>query len=128
MNKYDYELKRQRWATVDVVAARLSKWAPICLICYFVYLSIAALAGKATLATFGLWLVTDIKVNKVFSHAITAAFGAGGVTYGYRERKLKQKTIERLSPVVIEQELELDPKRSSSRLTKRGATRPEDTV
>jgi hypothetical protein len=128
MNKYDYELKRQRWETVDVVAARLSKWGPICVICYFGYLSIAALAGKATLATFGLWLIADVKINKVFSHAITTAFGVGGITYGYRERKLKRKTIERLSAQVIERERELDPKRSSSRLTTRGATRPEDTI
>jgi hypothetical protein len=128
MNKYEYEIKRQRWETLDTAVARLSKWIPLCVIFYFVYLSIAALAGKATLAQFGLWIAADLKATKVFSHVVTSIFGLGGVTFGYRERKLRQKNIERMSSQLAEYEAKIDPKRSSSRLTRKGSTRPEDTL
>jgi hypothetical protein len=128
MTKYEYEIKRQRWETLDTAVARLCKWIPICVICYFGYLSISALAGKATLAQFGLWIFADLKATKAFSHVVTSLFGLGGVTFGYRERKLRQKNIERMSAQLTEYEIKIDPKRSSSRLTKKGSTRPEDTL
>ena len=128
MTKFEYEIKRQRWETLDNAVARLSKWIPICIIAYFVFRSIAALAGKVTLAEFGLWAVADLKATKIFSHIVTSIFGLGGVTFGYRERKLRQKNIERMSTQLAEHETKIDPKRSSSRLTKKGSTRPEDTL
>lgn len=128
MTKYEYEIKRQRWETLDSAVARLSKWGPFCIISYFVYLSISALAGKATLAQFGFWIFADLKATKVFSHVVTSLFGLGGVTFGYRERKLRQKNIERMSAQLSEYEINFDPQRSSSRLTKKGSTRPEDTL
>jgi hypothetical protein len=56
-----------------------------------------------------------------------AAFLAsgGGVTWGAIERKLKRDAIERLTERIKQQELKIDPNRSSSKLTKRGDTPPE---
>lgn len=128
MDKFEYELKRQRGETIYAAVVRLSKWLPITVISYFGYLSIAALAGKSTLAAFGLYLVADLKVNTVLSHLAMAAFGLGGTSYGYAQRKLKQRNIERMSRKNEELEQRLDPNRSSSRLTKKGLTRPEDAI
>ena len=128
MTKYEYELRRQRWETLDGAVVRLCKWVPLCIICYFIYLSIASLAGRSTLAQFSLWLTADLKTNTVFSHLVTALLGAGGVTFGIRERRLKRKNIERMSSQLAEYETRLDPKRSSSRLTSKGQTRPEDAL
>jgi len=128
MNKYAFELKKQRWMTLDSVVSRMAKWIPICFICWLGYLSIKALAGKSTLSQFGVWIATDLKINKVFSHIVTAMFGCGGVTYGYRERRLRQKNIERMGTQQIELEKLIDAGRSSSRLTKKGRTRPEDRL
>lgn len=128
MDKFEYELKRQRGETIYAAVVRLSKWLPITGICYFAYLSIAALAGKNTLAAFGLYLVADLKVNTVVSHLAMAAFGIGGTSYGYAQRRLKQKNIERMSRKNEALEQKLDPNRTSSRLTKKGLTRPEDAI
>ena len=53
-------------------------------------------------------------------------FGFGGITYGRLQSKAKKDAIELYHPRVKKLEEALDPKRSSSELTKRGNTRPED--
>ena len=128
MDNYEFQLKRQRGETIHAAVVRLCKWCPIALIFYFGYLSISALAGKSTLAAFGVYLVTDLKVNKAFSHIVMATFGVGGTTYGYAQRKLKQKNIDRMSRLNERLEQKIDPNRSSSRLTRKGLTRPEDDI
>jgi hypothetical protein len=128
MDKFEYELKKQRGETIHAAVVKLCKWVPITAICWFGYLSVAALAGKSTLAALGIYLVADLKMNKIFSHIAMFAFGLGGSTYGYRQRRLMQKNIERMSRALEDREKQIDPNRSSSRLTRKGQTRPEDAV
>lgn len=128
MDKYEFQLKRQRGETLHAALVKLCKWIPITFICYFAYLSIAALAGKSTLAAIGIYLVADLKVNKILSHVVMATFGIGGTFYGYAQKKLQQRNIERMSKVIRNLENKLDPNRSSSRLTTKGLTRPEDAI
>ena len=128
MDEYEYELRRQKGETIHAAVVRLCKWVPITAICYIGYLCIAALAGKSTLAAVGLYLVADLKVNTILSHLAMAAFGIGGTSYGYLQRRLKRKNIERMSSKNEQLEQKLDSNRSSSRLTKKGLTRPEDEI
>jgi hypothetical protein len=128
MDKFEYELKKQRGETINAAVVRLCKWIPITVICWFGYLSIASLAGRSTLASLGLYLVADLKVNKVLSHIAMFAFGVGGASYGYRQKRLMQRNIERMSPALEQREKQIDPNRSSSRLTSKGQTRPEDEI
>jgi hypothetical protein len=128
MDKCEFELKRQRGETINIAVSRLSKWVPLCFIAYMTYLSIAALAGKTTLAQFGMWLVTDLKATKAFSHIVTTLFGTVGVSYGIGERKLRRRNVERMGNRIQELEKIIDPTRSSSRLTSRGSTRREDAI
>lgn len=117
---HEYRIKQ-----LDVVATT----APIAIrtagfvgVFWLLYLSVESLAGQYTTADIGIKVLADLKVSQVLAWL----FGAGGVGYGWRQRKLKQDTIERYAPRVQQREREVDPKRTSSRLTQRGTTRAED--
>ena len=118
-------LRVTRWVEgVVQVLLSLIRWVAIVLIARYGYLSIASLAGQNTLADIGINLLSNIKV----SVALAGAAGVGGLIYGERQRKLRKNTVERLQGRIRELETEIDPNRSSSNLTHRGDTRPEDTI
>jgi hypothetical protein len=100
------------------------RWLGMGVLAYFAYRSVDTLAGRTTLASIGV----GIKVlGKVYiSQAVAWLFGVGGIGYGLRQRALRHDVIARLSPAVRERELALDPKRTSSQLTERGRTKPQD--
>jgi hypothetical protein len=104
------------------VVKELVRWGAMVLIAYFGFRSLEVLAGKTTSSNIFINLLTDLRANSYFA----ILFGGGGVFYGYRQRKLRRDTAERLQTRIKDYELKLDPKRSSSRLTIRGDTRPED--
>jgi len=106
------------------VLISLFRWVGIVLIVRYAYLGIEALAGKSTLADIGVNFLTDINI----SVALAWAAGLGGMVYGIKQRELRKDTIERLVGRIHELEGEVDPNRTSSNLTKRGDTRPEDRV
>lgn len=118
-------LRKSRFAegTVQVLLS-LIRWSAIILIARYGYLSIEALAGKSTLADIGINFLSDIKV----SVAIAWGVGVGGAIYGLKQRKLRRDTVERLQERIQTLEAEKDPARTSSQLTKRGDTRPEDRI
>jgi hypothetical protein len=80
------------------------------------------LAGKETNANVVWNFLNDFRVSVFFG------WGAGmaGVLYGLKERHLRKKTVERLAKRVAELESRHDRNRSSSQLTPRGDTNPED--
>ena len=110
---------------VDAVSKVLQsgfKWGSLFGCFYFAMDALKAYAGHVTLA--------DVQFSVLFSeHAATTfalLFGAGGVLYGRRERKLRKETIERLHPFQRRYEESIDQGRTSSLLTRRGDTRKED--
>jgi hypothetical protein len=107
---------------VASVFNNLIRFGALCFLAYCTYLTIAALAGKETDASIGISFLGNITVSQSFAYI----FGAGGVVYGFRERALRQRTIERLQRRVQELEAAQDPSRTSSKLTPRGETRPQD--
>jgi hypothetical protein len=84
--------------------------------------SVNALAGETTTTDIGIKILTDIRI----STAVAWLFGGTGIAYGTYQRKLRRDNIERLTKRTHELERRLDPKRSSSGLTARGETPPED--
>jgi len=98
------------------------KYAAIVLICRYAYLSVVVLAGKSTFADVGFRILGNIKV----SDGIAYIFGGGGLVYGLGQRQLRRKNVERLTAVKNDLERRLDPNRTSSDLTRRGTTPPED--
>ena len=101
----------------------LIRWGCAVLIIRYAHLMVIALAGEQTMADIGIRFFADLRI----SSALAWLFGGGGALYGLRQRKLRRDTIERLEGRVKKYEKQLDPKRSSSRLTTRGETRKDDT-
>jgi hypothetical protein len=82
----------------------------------------AVLAGQTTEANILFKILGDLRV----STALAWAAGLSGIGYGWRQRKLRRDAVERLAERVARRERELDPRRTSSKLTVRGDTSPED--
>lgn len=104
------------------VLLALIRWGGILGIARYAYLSIRALAGKNTGADIGVQFFANIDV----SIAIAWGVAGGCILYGARQRKLRKDTVERLMGRIQTLEGQLDPNRTSSKLTLRGDTRPED--
>ena len=111
----------QARAAVTLAAIR---WLGLAVLAYFGYRSVDTLAGRTTLASIGVGISV---LGKVYiSEAVAWLFGVTGISYGLRQRALRHNVIARLSPAVREREQALDPKRTSSQLTERGRTKPQD--
>jgi hypothetical protein len=112
----------QRTSVTRVLSQLGIPWGAACFIAYMVFRSVDALVGKVTLAELGANLVGNVRINEAVAWILASLFGL----YGLNERRLRRKHIERLAPQISELESRLDPNRTSSRLTPRGTTRPED--
>ena len=111
----------QARAAVTLAAIR---WLGLAVLAYFGYRSVDTLAGRTTLASIGVGISV---LGKVYiSEAVAWLFGVTGIGYGLRQRALRHNVIARLSPAVREREQALDPKRTSSQLTERVPTKPQD--
>lgn len=80
------------------------------------------LAGKETNANVVWSFLNDFRVSILFGWGV----GAAGVLYGLKERRLRKRTVERLARRVADFEIQHDKGRTSSQLTPRGDTNPED--
>ena len=105
----------------DVLTSAM-KWGAIAFGSYCIYLSIDSLAGQDTFAKLGIQFMVNMTVSKWAAYI----FGVGGMAYGWNERRLRRNTVVRLGPGRLEYEQRLDPKRSSSGLTMKGETSPEE--
>lgn len=107
---------------VVALGTTATKWIGLGVIAHYAYLSIDALAGKETSALINLGVLGNVEVSLGLSITVTAI----SVAYALQQRKLRRDTVERLQLRITEFEKQIDPKRSSSQLTTRGETRPED--
>ncbi len=119
-----FHLSMKRWEVFQNIWATSFPWLCLVAISAFIWLTARTLAGKMTFAQIGMSFLGDVKI----SDAVAYAFGAGGVGYGYKERGLRRRTIERLSGRIEDLERGRDPRRSSSSLTRRGTTRRGDQI
>lgn len=138
---------RNHWLGVTITW--VGRVAFVSVISFFLYSTIAELAGKTTTA--------DIQVNASGSvsastgvngssenrsnqrddeiqgvlvngwvNVFSICLGLGGLLFGMVQAKLRRDYIELYAPIQVELEKRLDPNRSSSELTVRGLTRRED--
>jgi hypothetical protein len=84
---------------------------------YFLNDSIKHLAGQETSATINVDFMGNV---------LAGLFGGGGVVYGKQQNELRKNTVERLQKRIKELERKIDNTRSTSGLTERGETNPED--
>lgn len=90
------------------------------------YKIVTVLAGENTFADIGISI--EVLGEAPVSHGIAWALAALGVGYGLRQAKLRRDTVERLQGRIQSLETELDPNRTTSGITPRGTTRPEDRI
>ncbi|MDR3570274.1 MAG: hypothetical protein P4L43_19805 [Syntrophobacteraceae bacterium] len=106
------------------MARELVRWVGIGAVAFFAYKSIEVLAGKTTSSNIVFSVLTNLKANQYFG----LIFGGGGIFYGYKQKELRKKTVERLQSRIQVFEKYIDIRRSSSTLTSAGDTRPEDKL
>jgi len=110
------------------------KYGGLTLMAFYVYKSIAILAGKETNADINIAAVlytsntaneTSLNWWSIFG-IIGFLVGALGALIGFNERRMRQNYIKYRPERYEYLEKKLDPDRSSSQLTSKGDTRPED--
>ncbi len=106
------------------VALAAVRYGALIVVGYWGLEAIRALAGSSTFADISVDFLTEINV----SVALAWSVGVFGGVYGYKQRHLRRNTVERLQGRIRELEAMIDPQRSSSKLTTRGDTRPEDRI
>ncbi len=89
---------------------------------YCVYLSIESLSGRTTAANIAVNFLSDVRVSESLAWILSGS----GLAYGWTQNRLRKKTVERLQGRITTLERKLDSRRTSSSLTTRGETRPED--
>jgi hypothetical protein len=106
----------------SLLIARGLKWGFFGYLAYQGRLALAAFAGHTTFASLLLALGANASISITLSWTATAAFAI----WVFLERRLRKGTTERLTLRNRELELRIDRGRTSSELTTRGDTRPED--
>ena len=108
----------------------LAKYGAAVGIAYFFYkaveVSVISLNGKTTTADVRFEAIIDWVSDPNSTSVISALFGIAGIIYGRLQFNLKKDVVERFHQYQEKYETLVDPGRTSSRLTKRGETRPED--
>lgn len=120
----DHELRKFA-KVIDAVTSlvhALFRYSAIILPFYFMYRTAAVLAGKLTSADIALKLLGSLTINQSVAYTL----GVGGILYGLAERGFRRRKTEYFQGRIRELEEQLDPKRTSSRLTTRGTTNPLD--
>lgn len=116
-------MRQDKWVAIigsNVNTLIIAACVGFCAVCF--YWSIDSLAGRTTNADILMNILADIRFERVV--AVTA--GGGGIIYGARQRQLRLDTIRHFEAMKREQELLIDPSRTSSDLTSSGETNPLD--
>lgn len=120
--EYLYKVKQAQ--VVNSLGRELIKYGGLVFAARYVYLSIDSLAGKSTFAEIGLAFLARSK----FYASLGWLVGICGVAFGFYCLWRMKNTIERYQGHINQLETRIDPHRSSSAITVRGNTRPEDKI
>lgn len=106
------------------VSLALLRYGTIVVLGYWALQGIRAIAGSSTDANIAVELLANFGVSVTLAWTVALSGGA----YGLFQRHLRRNTVERLQGRIRELESIIDPQRTSSELTQRGDTRPEDKL
>jgi hypothetical protein len=120
----EFQLRIYKASVFGNLVSQAFRWAGFLGLAYCLVLIVQALAGRYTFADIGLNLLGNI----TFSKGAAWVFGGGGIGMAWRERRLRHKVNETLGARVSELEQQIDSRRTSSKLTKRGQTNPRDSL
>ncbi len=114
-----------QYKKLDIVADAVHlivPWGSVVVIFVCMYLMVSKLAGQMTMAQIGVSFLGEMRLPS----AVAYVFGGTAFAYGANERRLRHKKTSGMASYMQELEQRLDPNRTSSNLTARGTTRPED--
>jgi hypothetical protein len=122
--EFDFRLKKIALITetLSAICSGFCKWGGFAFIAYCLWQTAAALSGEETSANIVFRAALDMKVDQYAAYL----FGGGGIIYGIRERRLRRKTIARLTERTESLERRIDTNRTSSGLLSSGDSRQED--
>lgn len=120
----DFVRKARIAEGVIQVLLAIVRFGALVLLGYWAFLAVKEIAGSSTDASIAVEFLANFNVS------VTLAWAAavGGILFGFVQRHLRRNTVERLQGRITDLETERDPNRSSSELTRRGETRPEDKL
>lgn len=123
----ELELQYQlRFRRLDLLAKALDLLIPglvgVAIVYFGVYRTAHELANKTTTVELGIKLLGDAKPDQLISY-VTALVGW---IFGLNAQRLRRNTTERLTKRIQELEKQKDPNRTTSGLTPRGLTPPEE--
>jgi hypothetical protein len=101
-------------------ARTVIRWAGLCMLMYLFMAGLAPLAGKETVVSFALSILAD------FKFALSVALAGAATAWALVERKLRQRKTEYFQDRIRRLETQVDPRRSTSGLTREGKTNPND--
>lgn len=113
-----------KWTFFGKLVDSVLKWGSGVAVAWFVTEAWVRTAGTITIADLSASFKFETITSWTWSLLVFVVIGS--VAYGRRQKKLKEDAIERLHPYQEKYEKLIDPNRTSSRLTKRGDTHPED--
>jgi hypothetical protein len=103
------------WTRVGLAAVR---WGGAGFLAFMAYKCVEVLAGHTTVAAFIINFIGSLGISKWLAWLI----GFLGTSYGYSQRRLRLRAVERSGRRIKELEEKHDPRRSSSQLDERGRT------
>lgn len=118
--------KYARAEGITSVLKEIVRGAWIAWVAYYGYKSIDVLAGRETDAS--IELVVSFFTNLTVADILPWVLTALAIGMAYLFRTLKRDTVENLHPRLKQYEQIFDPNRTSSELTPRGETAPEDEL
>ena len=89
---------------------------------YYASEMVSSLAGRTTLTDIGVGVLVSVQPREWVAYFIAVM----ALILGWRERRLRMQKVEHFGDRNRHLESQLDPNRSSSHLTPKGETRPED--
>lgn len=126
LKEKEQDLKFRRYSkaleSLTSLGSMLIRYGAVVSCFYFIYRTASVLSGKTTFADIGVKMFGSLSITSTVGYAL----GAAGTIYGVSERKLRRDKTEYLQDRIQKLEKQLDPKRTSSRLTPRGTTNPQD--
>jgi len=122
LTELDYRRSFHRLETVNEIVQLAIKWGILGYLGHCAFLIVQALAGKSTFADIGIRVFGNLNV----SDGIITVLAGGGWVYGLGQRQLRRRNIQRTVPAKNALERLLNPTRTSSDLTSKGTTPPEN--
>ena len=107
---------------INSLGSKAIRWGVGLMMVYWLASAVKELAGQETYADIFLGFMGSLTIEKGLCYGV----GAVGVEYGLVEKKFRRDRTENMAKRIQELEQGIDPERTSSNITVRGTTRPED--